>query len=107
MEKKCIVARIFRFNPLSDRAPRFDEFTLPYDQGVTILGILRYVYENLDRSLAFRNYHCGARVCGSCRVTLNGKETRACEATVKPGDTVVIEPYDHGKVIRDLACLFD
>ncbi len=107
MEKKPIKAKIFRFNPLSDRAPRFDEFTLPYDQGVTVLGILRYIFENLDRTLAFRNYHCGARVCGCCRVTLNGKETRACEAIVKPGDTLVIEPYDREKVIRDLACLFD
>ena len=107
MEKESIKAKIFRFNPLSDRAPRFDKFTLPYDQGVTVLGILRYIYENLDGTLAFRNYHCGALVCGCCRVTLNGQETRACEAILKPGDAVVIEPYDRQKVIRDLACLFD
>jgi len=107
MKQDHVTAKIFRFNPQKDREPRFDEYVLPYARGVTILGILRYIYENLDGTLTFRNYHCGALVCGCCQVTVNGQRTRACNATVGPGDMVVIEPYDRENVIRDLAVRFD
>ena len=107
METDRIKVKIFRFNPAAQQEPRFDEFMLPYAPGVTILGILRYIYENLDRTLAFRNYHCGASVCGCCLVAVNGKRTKACNTTVKPGATVVLEPYDRAKVIRDLAVKLD
>ncbi len=107
MEKDHIKAKIFRFNPATDREPRFEEFILPYGKGVTVLGILRYIYENLDGTLAFRNYHCGALVCGCCQVMVNGKRTKSCNATVGRGDTVVIEPYDRDRVLRDLAVKFD
>ncbi len=105
--KEQIVTRIFRFNSDVDSEPRFDEFILPYSRGVTILGILRYIYENLDPTLAFRNYHCGASVCGCCQVRVNGKQTKSCSATILPGETVIIEPYDRNKVVRDLVVTFD
>jgi len=106
MENRRIIAKIFRFNPDRDQKPYFDEFTLPYDTGVTVLSILRYIYENLDPSLAFRNYHCGALVCGCCMLTVNGKQVKSCKTVVEPGTTVVIEPFDRDRVIRDLAVFF-
>ena len=102
-----IIARVFRYNPLTDSESRFDEFKLPYSPGATVLGALRYIYENLDPTLAFRNYHCGALVCGCCQVTVNGKRTKSCSAVIGPGETVVIEPFDRDRVIRDLAVKFD
>ena len=102
-----ITARVFRYNPQSDPEPRYDEFVLPYDKGVTVLGILRYIYDNHDGTLAFRNYHCGALICGCCRVSVNGKRMKSCNAVVGPGDTVVIEPFDRERVIRDLVVRFD
>lgn len=107
MAEEQIIARVFRWNPATDPKPRFDEFILPYGKGVTVLGILRYIYENLDGTLAFRNYHCGAMVCGCCRVTVNGKRTKSCSATIQSGETATIEPYDRKNVIRDLAVTFD
>ena len=107
MKEEQIIARIFRYNPAVDSEHRFDQFILPYSSGITVLGILRYIYEKVDPSLAFRNYHCGAFVCGCCRVTINGKQTRSCNAVVRPGETIVIEPFEREKVIRDLAVIFD
>ena len=106
MDNRKIIAKIFRYNPQRDRKPYFDEFILPYDKGVTVLGILRYVYEKLDPSLAFRNYHCGALICGCCMLTVNGKQVKSCKTVVEPGTTVVIEPFNRDKVIRDLAVVF-
>jgi len=105
--KEQVTAKVFRFNPLIDSKPRFDEFTLPYSSSVTVLRVLRYIYEHLDPTLAFRNYHCGASVCGCCRVTVNGKRNKSCSILVQPGETVIIEPHDREKVIRDLAVTFD
>jgi succinate dehydrogenase / fumarate reductase, iron-sulfur subunit len=102
-----IIARVFRFNPATDTEPRFDEFKLPYSPGATVLGALRYIHENLDSTLAFRNYHCGALICGCCQLTINGKRTKSCSAVIHPGETVVIEPFDRTRVIRDLAVIFD
>jgi succinate dehydrogenase / fumarate reductase iron-sulfur subunit len=106
MKSKNIIAKIFRYNPKKDIDPYFDEFTLPYDNGVTVLGILRYIYENIDSSLAFRNYHCGALICGCCMVTVNGKQVKSCKTVVEPGTTITIEPFKRKKVIRDLTIVF-
>jgi fumarate reductase iron-sulfur subunit len=102
-----IIVRVFRYNPATDAEPRFDEFTLPYSHGATVLGALRYIHENLDATLAFRNYHCGALICGCCQVTVNGKRTKSCGAVIGPGETVMIEPFDRNRVIRDLAIKFE
>jgi succinate dehydrogenase / fumarate reductase, iron-sulfur subunit len=107
MNSEQMKVKVFRFYPGVDLEPRFDEYLLPYSSGATILGILRYIYENLDPTLAFRQYYCAAMLCGCCRVTVNGERTKSCVARVQPGATVVIEPYDRSKVIRDLAVKFD
>lgn len=105
--KERIMAKIFRFDPAGDSQPRYDEFLLPYSERVTVLEVLRYIYENVDPTLAFRNNFCGSMVCAGCRVTVNGKRMKSCLAVIGAGETVVIEPHDRGKVIRDLAVVFD
>ena len=107
MVQQQIIIKVFRFNPATDKKPWFDEYVLPYSKNVTVLGILRYIYKNLDPTLAFRNYHCGAMACGSCRVTINGKQTKSCSTVVRPGETLIIEPHNREKVIRDLVVTFN
>lgn len=107
MEKEEVSVRIFRFDPKTETKPRFKNYKLPYSKGATVLGILRYIYENVDRTLAFRDYHCAAQVCGGCKVKLNGKVIKACNKGIKPGERLTIEPSDVEKVIRDLVVYFD
>ena len=107
MEKSEISVRIFRFDPKTETKPTFSDYKLPYSRGATILGVLRYIYENVDRTLAFRDYHCAAQICGGCRVKVNGKVVKACNEGIQPGAVLTIEPFDRKRVIRDLAVFFD
>jgi len=103
MNEENIIARIFRFDPTTDRVPRFQTYHVPYQPGMSILSLLRYVYEELDPTIAFRNYRCGRGICASCRVRLNGKPVKACRTTLDERAMVTIEPLDEHRVIRDLA----
>ena len=68
---------------------------------MTVQTLLRYIYENLDPTLAFRDYRCGSGLCNTCLVRVNGKTKRSCETLVPQGEELQIEPAS-GRVIRDL-----
>lgn len=103
MDDQTVAARIFRFDPQVDDEPHFEVYQVPFQHGMSVLGVLRYVYEELDPTLAFRNYRCGRGICASCRVRVNGRAVKACRTIVEPQSTVTIEPLEEGHVIRDLA----
>jgi len=102
MNDNIVLARIFRFNPQTDETPRFQEYRVPYRAGMTIVALLRYVYEELDPTLAFRYYRCGRGYCACCKLTVNGKQSKGCHTVIVGPTTVTIEPANEGKVIRDL-----
>ena len=97
--KKTIKARIYRFDPKKDKKPHFDAFEVPYIDRMSVLGVLTYVYENLDRSLAFYQSCRGSR-CYGCSVRVNGKTGLAC--TTYATKTMTIEPVPKLPVVRDL-----
>ncbi|MEA4814113.1 MAG: 2Fe-2S iron-sulfur cluster-binding protein [Oscillospiraceae bacterium] len=80
---------------------RFQTYEVPYVKGMTVLTALRYIWENMDSTLAYRNNHCGRGVCMACLVKLNGKVCRACSSQMMSGETYTVEPAND-KVIRDL-----
>jgi len=97
MEK--VTAKVFRYDPTTDNAHRYETYEVPHEKGMRILGVLLYIQENIDTSLAFR-YSCRRRRCGSCGVIVNGKPRLACmEAAEKE---MVIEPLPDMPIIRDL-----
>jgi succinate dehydrogenase / fumarate reductase iron-sulfur subunit len=91
---------------------RFDEtegrtweetYTIPVNQGMTVLEALWYIVRHVDGSLAFR-YSCRGAVCGSCAMVINETITLACHTQVldlgeKP---VRIAPLPRMKRIKDL-----
>lgn len=101
-----IVAKVFRFNPEADYAPRYDTYQIETETPMTIYRILKQIHENVDPTLAFRNYFCLAGRCGSCFVKANGKLVRGCQTRVDPGEEVVIEPQDGYPIIRDIVTDF-
>jgi len=99
--------RVFRFDPESDEAPYYVEYDVPYRPGMTVLDGLLYILEELDGSLAFR-YSCRSKICGSCAMTINGRERLACETQVKElGRLIRVEPLPNLPVIRDLVVDID
>jgi len=100
-----IHAKIVRYSP-DDIEKRIDKFEVPYFAGMTFQVLLRYIYENLDPTLAFRDYRCGRGVCNTCRIKVNGKIIKSCETPVELDKEVVLEPANNN-IIRDLVICYD
>lgn len=74
-------------------------YEVPVEPGQSVLGVLQYIYDHLDPTLAF-SYSCRIGLCSACLMRVNGKVVRAC-TTLAEGD-MLIEPYKDAAVIRDL-----
>lgn len=96
---EIIRARIFRFDPETDEAPRYDEFEVPRAPHMRVLDVLEYVHETLAQDIAFR-WYCSVKKCGTCAVTVNGSPRLACWEAAEPEMT--IEPLRNLPVVRDL-----
>ena len=105
MGNNSVHVKISRYSPENNDA-RIEEFEVPYTKGMTVQTMLRYIHENLDPTLAFRDFRCGQGVCNTCRVRVNNKTIRSCETLIHPGEEALFEPAP-GKVIRDLVIQFD
>jgi succinate dehydrogenase/fumarate reductase iron-sulfur protein len=98
-EVKKITVECFRFNPEEDSEPTYKKYEIPFVEDSSVLDALRYIYENLDPSLAFYS-SCRRGVCARCNIRVNGKPCLACGEKVM-GD-LRLEPVKTDKVIRDL-----
>ncbi|MFQ6111717.1 MAG: 2Fe-2S iron-sulfur cluster-binding protein, partial [Nitrospinota bacterium] len=98
--------RIFRFDPSRDKSPRYESYSIPWEEGFTVLSALRYIYQNLDRTLAYREYECFRGLCNSCRVSVDGRELKGCRALLEPGREYTLEPLRGRPIIRDLVVDF-
>jgi fumarate reductase iron-sulfur subunit len=104
MSEELGMVKIFRFNPVTDQSPRFDEFAgIPY-QGRTVLDVIRYVSEHRDSTLSFR-YSCRLGLCMACRMRVNGSPVIACKTLAEA--EMLIEPPKSGRVIKDLLTTLD
>jgi len=83
-------------------ADRTDAFQLPYEPGLSVLWALKYIYENLDRSVAYPLCLCRIGKCGNCLLRVNGKAQLACSVILREGDDLLLEPLDAATAIRDL-----
>jgi succinate dehydrogenase/fumarate reductase-like Fe-S protein len=105
MVQKQIIAKIARYSR-QEKKKTIDAFEIPFSTGMTIQVLLRYIYENLDHTLAFKDYRCGRGVCNACRVKVNGKVIKSCQTLTEPGQEIFLEPANK-KVIRDLVIRYD
>jgi succinate dehydrogenase / fumarate reductase iron-sulfur subunit len=99
-----ISLKIFRFDPLKDKEPRYDTFRLEARPTDKLLDCLNKVRWEQDGSLAYR-MSCAHGICGSDGMTINGKSALACQKLVKDYDylkEILIEPLKFFPVIKDL-----
>jgi succinate dehydrogenase / fumarate reductase iron-sulfur subunit len=96
--------KVFRYDPEvpEKEEPRFDDFHVPYVQGMTVLDALIYARDEFDSSLTFR-HSCRQAVCGSDALFINGRQRLACKTQMSAlDDPVRIEPLPHQDVVKDL-----
>lgn len=82
-------------------APRYDEFEVPYEEGMSVLDALRWIRINRDSTLAIRYSCTNANACKTCMAVVDGAVAYTCMARLAPGLTVV-EPLAKRPLIRDL-----
>ena len=100
LSEQTLIVKVFRYNPEVDERPYYATYEVPWREGMTVLEVLRYIYEVYE-PIAFR-FHCRSGVCGACGVMLNGTPVLACRTYIeKPGE-ITIEPLKNFNVIRDL-----
>ena len=81
----------------------YKEYEIPYEDRITVLRALKYIKENLDRSLAYYN-SCRIGKCTGCLIEVNGKNKLSCATLLENG--MKIGPVRKYKIIRDLVVDF-
>ena len=103
MAEKTITARVFRMDPSVDREPRYDAYEVPFEEGMSAMDVLDYIYQNLDGTLAYYDHAgCSLGICARCTGRVNGKAGLFCQVPVS-GD-VILEPASASRVLKDLVC---
>lgn len=100
MARKKARVKVFRFNPETDKKPRYESYEVPLEEGMSVLSGLRYIYENLDGTLAYKDYFCKTNQCGMCAMKVNGRPVFACNTKLE--EETVIEPLPNFPIIRDV-----
>jgi succinate dehydrogenase/fumarate reductase-like Fe-S protein len=80
---------------------RYDDFEVPYEDGMSVLDALRWIRVNLDSTLAIRYSCINANACKTCMALVNGEVEYTCIAKLNPG-TMTVEPLPKRPLIRDL-----
>jgi succinate dehydrogenase/fumarate reductase-like Fe-S protein len=98
---ETITIKVRRHDPAVNGAPTFQEYSVPYQEGMRILDALLYIAEGIDPSLAYR-YSCKIGNCKVCLMKANGKTVYSCQARLQPD--MVLEPLTQFEDVRDLVC---
>ena len=99
--QRVITAKVYRFNPSKDQNARFETYQIPYQDGLSVMNVIQYIYENIDPTLS-HYYSCRIGRCGGCHIFVNGRAVQSC--CTRASDEMVIEPpHRLGlRVIKDL-----
>jgi succinate dehydrogenase/fumarate reductase iron-sulfur protein len=93
---------ILRSDAAVSDEPRFVTFEVPHDEDMTVLGLLLWIQDNLDGTVAFR-YSCRGAVCGSCAMVINGETGLACRTHLRDLPVeIFLEPLPNMPIEKDL-----
>jgi len=82
-------------------AARYQEYQVPYEEGMSVLDALRWIRAHLDSSLAIRYSCINANACKTCMALVNGEVEYTCIARLTP-EVMTVEPLPKRPLIRDL-----
>lgn len=93
---------ILRYNPETDRLPRHEFFTVPWDEQTSLLDALGFIKDNLAFDLSYR-WSCRMAICGSCGMMVNGVPKLACKTFLRDyPHGIKVEPLANFPIERDL-----
>jgi len=93
--------KVLRSDKNKEKQSFYEEYEIPYSEGMTVLDALRHIQIELDPSLAFR-WECSKGTCGTCGVMLNGKAVMSCHKHLNPNETALITPLSKFPIDKDL-----
>jgi succinate dehydrogenase/fumarate reductase-like Fe-S protein len=93
------ILRVRRGHP--GDAARFDQFEVPFEDGMSVLDALRWIRIHRDSTLAIRYSCINANACKTCMALVDGEVQYTCIAKLLPG-IVTVEPLPKRRLIRDL-----
>ncbi len=108
-EEETVHLKVFRYDPeVADKQePRFDDFHVPFEKGMTVLDAVMYARDHFDSSLTFR-HSCRQAVCGSDAFFVNGKQRLGCKTQISDlSQPIRVEPLPHQEVVKDLVVDMD
>ncbi|NHN59128.1 MULTISPECIES: succinate dehydrogenase/fumarate reductase iron-sulfur subunit [Halorussus] len=104
IEGETFRLKVFRYDPEVEgkMEPRFDDFAVPRQKGMTVLDALIYARDRYDTTLTFR-HSCRQAVCGSDALFINGRQRLGCQTQISDlEEPVRVEPLPHQDVVKDL-----
>lgn len=94
--------KIQRFNPDTDKEPRYENYTVECEPTDRVLDAILQVKGELDGTLSLRK-SCAHGVCGSDGMRINGRNMLACKVLIKNlSQPITIEPMMGMKILKDL-----
>lgn len=84
-----------------DEPARYDDFEVPYENGMSVLDALRWIRIHRDSTLAIRYSCINANACKTCMALVNGEVEYTCIAKLTQ-DWITVEPLPKRPLIRDL-----
>jgi succinate dehydrogenase / fumarate reductase iron-sulfur subunit len=103
LRSKSVTFRVRRYEPGTDREPRWEDHRVEVTPGMTVLDGLWQVKEQDAPSLGWRS-SCRMGICGSCGMQINGRPRLACNTQVSElgGDVVSVAPLPNFGIVKDL-----
>lgn len=98
-----VTLKIFRYNPETDKKPRYDTFTVEAEPTDRVLDLLEYIRDYRDGTLGYRR-SCAHGICGSDSMRINGVNRLACKVLVQDlgNSKITVEPMLGFTVLKDL-----
>ena len=107
MSERAVDLHVLRYNPETDKEPRWQQYAVPYNEEWVVLDALNYVKAHLDPTLSYR-WSCHMAVCGSCGMMVNGEPKLSCKAFLRDlPATIRVEPLAHFPIERDLVTVVE
>lgn len=101
MSNDFIRVKVFRFDPCVDKEPHYKTYEVPFEEGMSAMDALDYIYQNQDGTLAYYDHAgCALGICARCMGRINSKPGLMCQTRVE-GD-VTLEPLNEERVLKDL-----
>ena len=89
------------FRGIDSIKPKFEKFTVPFEQGASILDALIWINDNVDESLSFRYSCINANACKECMMIIDGQVEYACLKKLQKSGAK-LEPLPNKTLIKDL-----